>query len=216
MASALTLLARRQEDVESGDNFNSIPGLKKVALMSFAAAFKHAMDGGDKELKDNADELEFSARMAQTFAANTLKDRGASEVLNADQIAAVQFYTQESVFYPILNTRLRDRDRTLVSPFLPFIKLLLSALYTLPRQSVVVFRGVKKNLLTTFPEGKGKVWWSFSSTTRSLKVLENEMFVGKKGDRTMFHISTTAAIDIGPYSAFPNEQELVRACFAVM
>ena len=207
--TALALLSRRQEDVESGDNFNTIPGLRKAERMSFQAAYAFAV-AGDKDLADNKDDLKFAARMAQSFATSVLLDRGATEVLSADQIAAIQFYTQESPFYSILNVRLRDRDRVPLIPFLPFIKLLLSGLYTLPRHSVTVFRGVKKNLKEIYLPNKPKVWWSFSSTTRALQVLESENFVGKKGDRTMFHIHTTAAIDIGPYSAFPNEQELVR------
>ena len=43
-------------------------------------------------------------------------------------------------------------------------------------------------------------WWSFSSTTTNIAALENPMFLGKDGDRTIFQIMTRHGVDIGAFS----------------
>ena len=43
-------------------------------------------------------------------------------------------------------------------------------------------------------------WWSFSSTTTNIAALENPMFLGKDGDRTIFQIMTRHGADIGSFS----------------
>ena len=50
-------------------------------------------------------------------------------------------------------------------------------------------------------EGRVITWWSFSSCTTKLSVLENPAFLGKAGDRTIFQILTHRGIDNSPYSA---------------
>ncbi len=106
-----------------------------------------------------------------------------------DEIAALHLYTQESPLYPILNARLRDRNRERIRPLIPLVKLLLTALYKLPAISgTTVYRGVKRTLKALFlPTEQTKFWWAFSSTTTSLAVLQSEQFLGKTGERTMFH-----------------------------
>ena len=53
---------------------------------------------------------------------------------------------QETCLYPRLNAALRNHDMDSLEPFLPFMKLLLSALYLLPLMQVPVYRGVKLEL----------------------------------------------------------------------
>ena len=48
--------------------------------------------------------------------------------------------------YPRLNAALRTRDERILGPFLPYMKLLLSALYHLPLTQVPTYRGVKLEL----------------------------------------------------------------------
>jgi hypothetical protein len=59
-------------------------------------------------------------RAAKTHAENYLIDHKDS-VLNADEIAAVHLYTQESQFYKDLNRLLRERNRAALQPFLPCV-----------------------------------------------------------------------------------------------
>jgi hypothetical protein len=52
-------------------------------------------------------------------------------------------------------------------------------------------------------------WWAFSSTTSNIGALENPMFLGPSGDRTVFQILTTRGVDIGQLSAIPSEAEIL-------
>ena len=45
-----------------------------------------------------------------------------------------------------MNAALRNHDLDALAPFLPFMKLLLTALYRLPLTRVKVYRGVKLDL----------------------------------------------------------------------
>ena len=51
------------------------------------------------------------------------------------------------------------------------------------------YRGVKKNLASKFVRGESATFWSVTSTTFNVEVLQEEMFLGKHGDRTMFTIA---------------------------
>jgi hypothetical protein len=53
------------------------------------------------------------------------------------------------------------------------------------------------------------IWWSFSSCTSKLKVLSNDMFLGDSGKRTLFNITHMSAVDISPYSVYPEEAEVL-------
>eukprot|EP01043_Picozoa_sp_COSAG02_P076575 COSAG02_NODE_16334_length_1092_cov_0.969789_1_plen_289_part_10 len=74
--------------------------------------------------------------------------------LTRDDIAAINFYTQETLFsingedktvYGILNAALREESREVVKPFWGYIKLLQMALFKLPKESTntVLHRGIK-------------------------------------------------------------------------
>ena len=53
---------------------------------------------------------------------------------------------QETCLYRRLNAALRNHDMRSLEPFLPYMKLLLSALYQLPLVQVPTYRGVKLEL----------------------------------------------------------------------
>jgi hypothetical protein len=144
---------------------------------------------------------------ALDFADNIVGDGG--ECLTADEIAAIHLYTQAGPLYRILNARLRDRNREKLKPLLSLVKLLLHGLYKLPVTSTpVVYRGVKEDLSGGF-QGKIIMWWSFSSSTTSIKVLENPVFFGHTGERTMFAITVRAGYDISRYSDHGAEEEVI-------
>eukprot|EP00455_Lapot_gusevi_P040224 TRINITY_DN4542_c0_g1_i1.p1 TRINITY_DN4542_c0_g1~~TRINITY_DN4542_c0_g1_i1.p1 ORF type:complete len:201 (-),score=43.73 TRINITY_DN4542_c0_g1_i1:198-770(-) len=136
--------------------------------------------------------------------------------LSADQIAAIHLYTQESPFYKHLNLLLRNRDRGLLNPFLPYLALLMSALRKLRCHTGTLFRGVKKNIVESYRHKKRVVWWSISSTSTSTRVLETEIFCGSSGARTIFNIDARYAVDISGYSAMPSEEERVLLPGAVL
>jgi hypothetical protein len=87
---------------------------------------------------------------------------------------------------------------------------MLTALLRLPRYNGSVWRGVKADLTAQYPKGKKLFWWSFASCTLDMKALENEMFLGKDGVRTLFRIDNcTRAVDIQAFSAYASEAEVL-------
>merc|ERR1719174_1080212 len=133
-----------------------------------------------------------------------------AEKLTNNQAAAIMLYTQETCLYPRLNAALRNHDIAALEPFLPFMKLLLSGLYQLPLTHTRTYRGVKLELFKTYNDLVGQVWswWSFSSTTKNMDVLETPLFLGKDGKRTLFCINAVG-VDIAPFSANPHEEEVM-------
>ena len=65
------------------------------------------------------------------------------------------------------------------------------------------------NLHKSYPKGRAVVWWGFSSCTSSAEVLQAEQFLGKIGDRTMFHIQCLSGKDIRRHSLIPMEDEIL-------
>lgn len=108
--------------------------------------------------------------------------------------------------YPTLNGLLRERDRKKLKPFFPYLRLLLDARAKLPKHVGSVWRGVKGvDLRSSFPVGKELWWWAFSSTTKQLSTLQNDLFLGKSGVRTVFMIEALSGVDIVRYSIFDGE-----------
>merc|ERR1712187_490445 len=76
---------------------------------------------------------------------------------------------------------------------------------------VRTYRGVKRELFETYNLLSGQIWswWSFSSTTRNKQVLlKIASFFGTSGKRTLFCINAVG-VDIAPFSAMPNEEEVL-------
>jgi hypothetical protein len=147
-------------------------------------------------------------KVAVKFASTKI-NRGQGGDLSADEIAAIHLYTQASDFYRTLNRCLRNRDRDLVKPFFPYLRLLLGGLRKLPKRTRTVYRGVKRDLSATFKQGDEPVWWSVSSTSSSMAVLNSNEFCGQSGARTVFVVQAAHARDIAAFSAFASEEELI-------
>jgi len=135
---------------------------------------------------------------------------GAENMTN-EQAAAIMMYTQETCLYKRLNAALRKHDTRALEPFLPYMKLLLSALYQLPLTHVRTYRGVKCELYETYNKLVDHVWswWSFSSTTKDKDVLlDSSLFLGREGKRTLFSVNAVG-VDIAPFSTMPGEEEIL-------
>ena len=88
-------------------------------------------------------------------------------------------------------------------------------------EPVTLFRGVKlpaSLLLGDLTVGDILTWWSFTSTTTTSDVLQSTDFlgIGKAGakatvgkKRTVFHIKAFNGINIKPFSAISNEDEVL-------
>jgi hypothetical protein len=134
--------------------------------------------------------------------------------VTADMAAAIFLYTCESGLYKNVNVFLRKRDRKHLLPYFPFLRLLLEALERLKTGTLKMSnRGVRMNLVRMHPElyalGEIITWWALSSTALTINVLENPMFLGTEGERTIFQIHTKHGATIAPFSAIPVEDELL-------
>ena len=136
--------------------------------------------------------------------------------LSLDESAAICLYSMEwqpyeLCLYCVLNATLRQKDPEQLKPWLHFFKLLTTALQRLPSQHVTVYRGIKSDLQDQYLKGKVFTWWSFSSCTTSIDVLQSEQFLGVDGERTMFIIECFHGKDIRQYSYFHSENEVILA-----
>ena len=134
--------------------------------------------------------------------------------LTSDESASIMLYTLESnshedSLYVILNETLRSEQRQKLKPWFLYLRLMLTALTRLPSERRSVFRGVRENLQGQYPIGNTCIWWSFSSCTSSVGVLECESFFGQTGTRTLFHIECLAGKDIKNHSFMQQEDEIL-------
>ncbi|CAF3813281.1 unnamed protein product, partial [Rotaria sp. Silwood1] len=105
-----------------------------------------------------------------------------SDGLTQDESAAIHIYTMEwdeseSSLYAKLNRILRAPERRLLKPWFRYLKLFLTALYKLPSVDCQLWRGVKEDLSHLYPKGEFRIWWSFSSCTTALDVLQRPNFI---------------------------------------
>ncbi|GAB2950128.1 hypothetical protein GCM10027280_43380 [Micromonospora polyrhachis] len=129
--------------------------------------------------------------------------------LSADEVAALYLYTCESAFYRQINATLRNPDRTRIVPYLPYLRLLFSAVSRLPARTGPLWRGVSLDLRAQYPLGETVTWWGVSSCTSKLGVAE--AFLGRRGKRTLFEVRPVRAVSIRDFSAFTGEEEFILA-----
>jgi len=89
----------------------------------------------------------------------------------------------------------------------PYLRLLVDALSRLPRYSLSIWRGLRGVLHQNYPQGQIVTWWSFSSCTRDMKILDN--FTGGKGYRTIFKIERHDGVEISHFSSYGSEAEIL-------
>lgn len=136
----------------------------------------------------------------------TRADETAGE-LSADAIAALHLYTCESAFYREINAALRSPDRDRVVPYLPYLRLLFSAVSRLPARTEPLWRGVALDLRAQYPLGRTVTWWGVSSCTSERGVAR--AFLGGRGRRTLFEVTPVRAVGIRSFSAFTGEEEYI-------
>lgn len=142
-----------------------------------------------------------------------------SDNLTQDESAAIRLYTMEwdtdnidpkGSLYAHLNRTLKLIDRTKLRPWFRYLKLFLTALAKIPvapRQTI--WRGVRGNHTDEYPPGHESTWWSFSSCTSTLNVLESNLYLGKNGVRTLFSIEVFNGRNVRDHSHFTTEEEIL-------
>ncbi|NUW45884.1 ADP-ribosyltransferase domain-containing protein [Nonomuraea rhodomycinica] len=151
--------------------------------------------------------LDWHAEQSHQFG--TKQAAGAPGELTADEIAALYLYTCESAFYRQINATLRNPDRGQVVPYLPYLRLLFSAVSRLPVRKEPLWRGVSLDLRAQYPLGRTVTWWGVSSCTSKLGVAQ--AFLGRRGKRTLFEVLPARAVGIRRFSAFTGEEEYILA-----
>jgi hypothetical protein len=134
--------------------------------------------------------------------------------LSPDESASIMLYTMgweplNECLYVVLNATLRSTDRQKLKPWFLYLRLFVNALNRLPPLRETVYRGVKLDLSTEYTIGETIIWWGFSSCTTDVTVLQSELFLGMKGNRTMFTIKCDSARDIRKHSYFSAEDEMI-------
>ncbi len=163
----------------------------------------------DREWARAMPDLRANLRHAQAFATNFLNRAPPGEPLNREEIIGLHMYTMDSPFFRILNTRLRSENRDLLKPYLRLLKILIGALYKLPQQRGLYYRGVQGDFRDNLRDGHLITWWAFSSTTHDPNVVLQTTFAGVAGPRTIFHIDACAVFDVSRYSALPESERLL-------
>ncbi|MFI9204086.1 ADP-ribosyltransferase domain-containing protein [Streptomyces sp. NPDC053048] len=177
----------------------SITGVFDTPLMDFGDAVAPVaalLPGLDRHVRQSH---EFGKRRADESAAG----------LSAEAIAALYLYTCESAFYREINSVLRSPDRTRLVPYLPYLRLLFSAVSALPARTEPLWRGVSLDLRAQYPLGRTVTWWGVSSCTPNLGVAR--AFLGSRGKRTLFEVVPARAVGISSFSAFSGEEEFILA-----
>jgi hypothetical protein len=135
--------------------------------------------------------------------------------LTIDESAAIRLYTIEwrkphRSLYSMLNYTLKKADREDLRPYFKYMKLFLTALVKLPffPQSTI-WRGVTKNMSADFPPDTPVTWWAFSSCTNALNVLENNIYLGNAGNRTLFSVEAINGRSVRAHSHFATEDEIL-------
>jgi uracil DNA glycosylase len=147
--------------------------------------------------------------MEQSYRFGEKQSGGAADGLSADEIAGLYLYTCESAFYRQINAILRSPDRTRIIPYLPYLRLLFSAVSRLPARKEPLWRGVSLDLRAQYPLGRTVTWWGVSSCTSKLSVAQG--FLGRRGKRTLFEVHPVRAVGIRGFSAFTGEEEFILA-----
>jgi hypothetical protein len=135
--------------------------------------------------------------------------------LTRDEAASICLYTIEwptpkKSLYLILNHTLKTADRKDLTPWFKYLKLFLTALAKIPCAPIqTVWRGVRKDISNEFPPGTLVTWWSFSSCTTTLTVLESDIYLGNTGERTLFSIEILNGRNIRNHSYFDHEDEIL-------
>ena len=130
--------------------------------------------------------------------------------LTHDESAALYLYSMEAgenSFYLVLNTALRSENRPALRPWFSFLKLFDKALSKLPIVKDNMWRCISGNVKGKFKKDQAFTWWSVSSCSTSLNVVQN--FLGSTNNSTLFMIEAVKGRDITGYTAFPNEHEVL-------
>ena len=150
-------------------------------------------------------------REAQYLAEVLLAKENKSE--NDILAVCISLYTRECFLYRLVNTALRENDKTKVDTLAPFCYFLTEAIWSNAladeRFKAVVYRGVclDPDSIRQYQEAVGtyKCWYGFISTSRNRNLAD----FYDRGSLFIIDISCSGGLDVSRYSHFPDEEEIV-------
>ncbi|CAF0973190.1 unnamed protein product [Adineta ricciae] len=133
--------------------------------------------------------------------------------LTRDEAAAIYLYTLEwpsngISLYTIFNQDLRTKDNSKIKHWLPFLKLLMTAMNKMPSKQLRVYRGLRGDVSKEYTEGLEFVWASATSCSRSINMACN-FFANSNGECVLFQIDVQNGKDISAFSHFKLEEEVL-------
>eukprot|EP01126_Amoeba_proteus_P062262 TRINITY_DN8436_c0_g1_i5.p1 TRINITY_DN8436_c0_g1~~TRINITY_DN8436_c0_g1_i5.p1 ORF type:complete len:597 (-),score=85.17 TRINITY_DN8436_c0_g1_i5:52-1842(-) len=214
-----SLAHQRFVDIETVPNLFPID-LTGICIMSLEDATKSLIDQG---LVEN---LTSHVHSSLSYARSGLTSQEQIDLkkkynLTEDDIAAINLFThewekREDSLYFIMNSKLREKNRTGIQPFLPYIKLLYFALLKLPEYTGPCVWCGSHSQVENYSNNQIITFWGFTYASTVLDVVKD--FVGN-GDCTLFKITTRSAVNIQPFSTSPIESEVLIpavSCFQVL
>ena len=138
-----------------------------------------------------------------------------SDGLTVDESAAIFLYTMEwqeshRSLYSMLNETLKAGTPEDLHPYFKYMKLFLTAVTKLPcAPAQTVWRGVTIDLSAKYSAEAVETWWSFSSCTTTMNVLDTSAYLGNRGPRTLFSIEAINGRVIRNHSHYKRENEVL-------
>ena len=133
--------------------------------------------------------------------------------LRLKDIAALNLYTQVSVYKPLNRMLNAKKDRSVrIRPYFRYMRLLLGAMKKLiPFKGSYLVRGIKRDLCANpkhYQVGQKFRWWGFVSTTLDAETAKNFSKPDCGGIGTIFSIKCSIGVRVDTYSSFASEKEV--------
>ncbi|CAF0989020.1 unnamed protein product [Adineta steineri] len=186
-------------------NNNKAPPPVNTPISGYEKQMLLPLEEALKPVESIMEDLQYHIKIAKDHAKKSSPDG-----LTHDESASIMLYTTEfgeASLYTQLNKALRGEQRSEIKPWLPYLKIFMTALHKLPSFQGVVWHAVKQNLRDQYKRGERGVWWGVSSMAMDPQILES--YIQKTGPRTVFTVECKNGKDIGQYSQFPDEKEVM-------
>ncbi|CAF4033347.1 unnamed protein product [Rotaria sp. Silwood1] len=188
--------ADNDENRNSNQTYRSIPGYKETPV----ATLEQACEGLQ------ISHLRNYVAKAKNYSKNY---KNPTTKLDQDEIAAINLYTQPTPFYHLLNDALRKNDGCTLMPWNRYLKLFRTTLHKLLPQKKRAWCPLLHGLNVKYDKDRELVWWTFSSSTRSLDIFETSNVLGDTGASTLFMNDAFNGRLISEYSEFATEDEIL-------
>jgi hypothetical protein len=168
--------------VEDGvDIFSETPQPKMFAELCATPTL--AFDDAAEPISGLVAGLDVQLAKCRKVVAEARERSAIPDAMTADEACALALYTAMSQplaasYFHQLNSLLRGHAVRAARPYLPMLKLTMGGLAHLEPFVGNLWRGVARDLRAAYPKGARVTWWSFSSCTKDMELLEDERFLG--------------------------------------